>query len=273
MSIERIEVSNREYSPDRTKFITVHSSHLDGRHDVTIYNAYTPKTDIPVVIFLHGVYGNHWVWMNLGGVHEVYNALRAKGLEEFLLVMPSDGGLKDGSAYLPLGDKHDYDQWIMDDVIQAVKQVQGPAVTDKSRWYISGLSMGGYGALRLGAKYASRFSGISGHSSITKIEDMTHFVDTPLSFYDCSSENESDLIYWFVKNADTLPPVRFDCGTEDQLLESNQWLTHQLATVGISHEYHEYAGGHQWSYWHKNVAQSLMWFSDIEKRYSTAIPV
>jgi S-formylglutathione hydrolase FrmB len=37
---------------------------------------------------------------------------------------------------------------------------------------IAGLSMGGYGALRLGAKYAPNFSAISAHSAITELQDM-----------------------------------------------------------------------------------------------------
>lgn len=272
MSIERLEISAREHTPLNTQFITIHSSHLDGRGDVSIYNADSTQHDIPVILFLHGVYGNHWVWMNLGGIHTVYDTLRAQGLKEFLLVMPSDGGFKDGSAYLPLGEKGNYERWIMDDVIQAIKHVQMPNVTAKSRWYISGLSMGGYGALRLGAKYAACFSGISAHSSITKIADMAQFFDTPLSDYDCSFAKEADLLYWFNKNADILPALRFDCGIDDPLLGANQWLHRQLNTAGIAHEYHEYSGAHEWSYWHKNVAQSLQWFSSIEQKNLSVKP-
>jgi enterochelin esterase-like enzyme len=267
VSIERLEVSAPEYSPSKTQFVTVHSSHLDGRHDISLYNAYSTKRDIPVILFLHGVYGNHWVWMNLGGIHQVYDALRKQGLQEFLLVMPSDGGLKDGSAYLPLGQKGDYDKWIIDDVVQAVKQIKAPYVTDKSRWYISGLSMGGYGALRLGVKYPEQFSAISAHSSITRIEDMAQFVDTPLSFYDCADAKETNILYWAEKSATVLPPIRFDCGTDDTLLESNRWLNRQFLTFGIDHMYHEYPGSHQWSYWHEHVAKSFQWFSKIEKSY------
>ncbi|ABG40825.1 putative esterase [Paraglaciecola sp. T6c] len=267
MSIKQLEVSAPEYSPAKTQFVTIHSSYLDARHDISLYNAYSTKPDIPVILFLHGVYGNHWVWMNLGGIHQVYDALQNQGLEEFLLVMPSDGGLKDGSAYLPLGQTGDYEKWIIDDVIQAVKQVKVPYVTDKSRWYISGLSMGGYGALRLGVKYPEQFSAISAHSSITRIEDMAQFVNTPLSFYDCANANETNILYWAGKNAAALPPIRFDCGTDDPLLASNQWLNRQFLAFGIDHMYQEYPGAHQWSYWHEHVAKSFTWFSNIEKSH------
>lgn len=271
MSLLRLEVSDPQFTPAHTRYISIHSGHLGGRHDVSVYNADTTQRNIPVVIFLHGVYGNHWVWMNLGGVHKVYKQLRAEGLEEFLLVMPSDGGLLDGSAYLPLADKGNYEQWIMDDVVNAIKTLHPSQVTDKSRWYISGLSMGGYGALRLGAKYPECFSGVSAHSSITQLDDMTQFVETPLSFYRCEEPREADLLHWFDKTTDTRPALRFDCGTDDSLIDANRWLHQQLIARKISHEYQEYAGTHEWAYWHEHVAESFKWFSAIEKRHKSAV--
>ncbi|MBU3005335.1 alpha/beta hydrolase [Paraglaciecola arctica] len=269
MSIIRIEQSNPEFARDNTMTLTLNSTHLGGRRDVTIYNPYSQAKDLPVVILLHGVYGNNWVWMDLGGAHLVYEQLRQQGLSEFVLVMPSDGGIWEGSAYLPLPHHGNFEKWIVEDVIDGV-QTTVDSVSEHSNLYISGLSMGGYGALRLGAKYATKFSGISAHSAITKVTDMALFTDTPLDNYQTQVEHESDIVYWCKTNQSQLPPLRFDCGEQDQLFGSNQQLTKALGDANISHQFAVNQGSHEWAYWHQHLQTTLCFFDNIEKKSKSA---
>ncbi|MCM2679506.1 alpha/beta hydrolase [Echinimonas agarilytica] len=264
MTICRLEVSNPAFTPDNTQFVTVHSSHLNRRHDVSIYNVNAQTENVPIIVLMHGVYGNHWVWMGLGGIHHVYERLRSEHkISEFVLVMPSDGGLRDGSAYLPTKGHGNYEQWIMDDVITAVqKTVEN--VTINSPLYLSGLSMGGYGALRLGAKYAEQVSGISAHSSITDLLELTEFVDHSLDAYDCRNLHESNIVYWMNKNKNKLPPIRFDCGREDILYSGNIRFVEELKSNGIPHIYETFEGEHSWEYWHTHIVQTFEFFSDIQ---------
>lgn len=267
MPIKQLEVSNPLYTPDHLTLITVHSSFINGRRDISVFNAHSKSKNLPVVLLLHGVYGNNWVWMSLGGVHKVYQRLQQEGLSEFVLVMPSDGGLWDGSGYLPLKGHGDFEKWITEDVKDAVIQtVDG--VSDESNWYISGLSMGGYGALRLGAKYPSEYKGISAHSSITCLEDFKHFIDYPIENYCCEYEFESNLMHWFGKNKETLPPLRLDCGQQDPLFESNKTLVDQLKNEKINCHVEWLEGRHEWAYWHNNVEKTLHFFDKLEKNSS-----
>ncbi|TYK67242.1 alpha/beta hydrolase [Colwellia echini] len=263
MAILRVEKSNPEYGQKNTTTLTLHSSHISGRQDVSIYhsNKVTPNT--PIIFLLHGVYGSNWVWMELGGAHLVYEQLKAEGLNDFVLVMPSDGGLWDGSAYLPLKNHGDYEQWIVDDVLTAViDNIYG--VSEQSRLYISGLSMGGYGALRLGAKYPEKFSGISAHSSVTSMADLQQFIEIDVADYQCEFEHEADINYWLAKNKASLPPMRLDCGTEDSLYLSNLQLVETMKNLGVAYQFEELKGGHEWSYWHQNLAKTLLFFNEIE---------
>jgi putative tributyrin esterase len=61
----------------------------------------------------------------------------------------------DGSGYVPHKTEN-YERWIVEDVIEVIKE-QLPMVTQNSPIFITGLSIGGFGALRLGAKYPSVF--------------------------------------------------------------------------------------------------------------------
>ncbi|WP_448248386.1 alpha/beta hydrolase [Thalassotalea agariperforans] len=263
MAVLRLEKSNPDYSRKNTTTFTIHSSYLQSRHDVSVYHQSSDNKDIPIVVLLHGVYGSHWVWMDLGGVHLVYEQLRAQGLSEFILVMPSDGGLWDGSGYLPLNEHGNYDGWIVDDVINTVKANIDQA-SENSPVYISGLSMGGYGALRLGVKYPDIFSGISAHSSVTSLADLQQFIENPVDDYQCQDEQEANLSYWLTKNSHTLPPIRFDCGTDDTLYQSNLSLVNTMTELAIPHDFEALAGAHEWPYWHKNVAKTLQFFHQLE---------
>ncbi|MBD1390987.1 alpha/beta fold hydrolase [Neiella sp. HB171785] len=267
MAIQRLEVSDTAYSEANVSTITVNSSHIQGRCDISIYNSVASgKTDVPIVVLLHGVYGSHWVWMRLGGVHQVYQQLKAQGLGDFVLVMPSDGGLWEGSAYLPL-PQGNFERWIVDDVIDtAVEHCQ--CVTTNSRVYLTGLSMGGYGTLRLGAKYPERFAGLSAHSSVTSLADLQQFVEYPVSDYQCADANEADLLHWFSRNRAKVAPLRMDCGEEDSLFASNMELSKHLSELNIEHEFSVYSGGHEWPYWNRHIATTLRFFNQLEQNQS-----
>lgn len=260
MTVMRVEPSNSHYMPDAVDYITIESSFLKRRADVSLYGASSTLSDLPIIVLLHGVYGNHWVWMGLGGVDKVYRRLREQGLQEFVLVMPSDGGLMQGSGYLPL-DEADYEKWIVDDVISCVKE-HYDCVSDQSPVYLSGLSMGGYGALRLGAKYPDRIAAISAHSSITKLDDFSFFIneENHQQLRGNHDEHKGDLISWLVQNKEQLPPIRFDCGQSDELYKSHCELEKAMIANGIGHECEHLSGGHAWEYWHENVARSFWFF-------------
>jgi len=95
-----------------------------------------------------------------------------------MIAMPSDGLWGDGSGFLNAGGA-DAEMWIMEDVPAAAALI-APTMITEPNLFLAGLSMGGYGALRLGAKYAPRVSGISIHSSITHVSQMIDFAEEPL---------------------------------------------------------------------------------------------
>jgi putative tributyrin esterase len=51
--------------------------------------------------------------------------------------------------------------------------------------------------------------------------------------------------------------LRFDCGTDDALIEDNRNLHHAFESVSIAHTYEEFPGGHDWSYWQTHVERTL----------------
>ena len=254
------ELSDPAFALENLRFITVKTANLRGRGDICIF---VPPLDnlhnVPLVLLLHGVYGSSWAWALKGGVHQTaWEMIQSEEIGPMVIAMPSDGLWGDGSGYLA-HDGYNFERWIVDDVPTAVRENIG-MVGKASPQCIGGLSMGGFGALRLGVKYAAQFRAISAHSSITDVEQMAQFVEEPLSHY--RTTNQTDRSVWAaLQQSSSHPPLRFDCGTEDQLLEPNRQLHQQLTAAHLPHEYAEFPGGHVWSYWQAQVRESLRFFN------------
>lgn len=252
-----VEISDPAYEQEGLRVGTVKSRALGRRADVSLWVPSAPKID-KLLILLHGVYGSHWVWSQKGGVHRTAQRMMDAGeIASMVIAMPSDGLGRDGSGYLTHPQAEDAEQWIVDEV-PVIARLAAPALSSDAKISIAGLSMGGYGALRLGAKYADRFSAISAHSAITDVREMQSFAEEPVSEYlRCGPREELSAIYWLKRHRSQLPKIRFDCGVDDRLIEANRALDRALQTEAIAHIYEEFAGSHEWPYWQKHVAETL----------------
>ena len=258
-----IEQSDPRFERDNLRLMTVKSRNLRGRGDIAVYAPMDCPADVPVVILLHGVYGSAWSWPLSAGVHlQADDAIRKGTLSPMILAMPSDGLWGDGSGYVPHVTRN-FERWIAEDVPAAVRELLPHRITEKSPFFIAGLSMGGYGAIRLGAKYPDIFAGFSGLSSITVFDDLARFVEEPLTAAYQPPSHERDLIQLLRTNRHTLRPFRFDCGYGDILIDANRELHRQLLESGIPHGFFEYEGAHEWNYWEQQIMFTLRFFNSI----------
>ena len=259
-----IEISDSRFESNNLRFLTAKTPNLRGRGDICVFVPPSLRKDqvIPVVILLHGVYGSAWSWSQGTGVHlQALEMIRLKQIPPMVIAMPSDGLWGDGSAYIP-HNGYNFEKWIADDIIEVLgEMIDG--VSPGSPLFIAGLSMGGFGALRIGAKYGHKFQGISGHSSITNLGQMKMFVEEELDQFSQQDKSEEDVFETMMKYRNTLPSLRFDCGTGDSLLEDNRKLHQRLTENGIKHIYKENPGAHEWPYWEKHISDSLMFFANI----------
>jgi S-formylglutathione hydrolase FrmB len=261
-----IEIADARFLHDGLLPVTFKGPALCARADVTFFvppNANAVR-NLPLVLLLHGVYGSHWAWALKGGAHRTAARLIAEGaIPPMVLAMPSDGLWGDGSGYVRHPSGVDYERYVVDDVPACAAEVLRGTLSPASPLFIAGLSMGGFGALRLGAKHAARFRGVSGHSSITHFSQMSKFVEEPLASYGPPPAAEQSVLHWMETNRAQLPPVRFDCGTEDLLIEENRQLHRDLDARGIPHAYEEFPGGHEWPYWETHLEDTLRFFAAV----------
>jgi enterochelin esterase-like enzyme len=105
-------------------------------------------------------------------------------------------------------------------------------------------------------------SGISAHSAFTHPNQTRLYADIVTELQDVPNE-ELDVLHWMKRNRDILPPLRFDCGREDQFIEPNRKLHHDLQAAGIPHVFSEFDGGHSWAYWEQHLRDTLAFFDRL----------
>ncbi len=132
--------------------------------------------------------------------------------------------------------------------------------------FAAGLSMGGYGALKLGLSYPDRFAAVASMSGATL--DDGYFAKDPnldaemrLVFGDRFREQDS--LYRLIEQAAKAaqrPELYLCCGTGDFLFEINVAFREHAKKHGFSPEWSQTEGaGHTWDYWEACLPHVLRW--------------
>jgi len=248
------------------RFLNFRSDALGYRGDAVLFTppGFETTQRVPLLILLHGVYGCQWNWWLNGDLaNTATEMLSENSMAPMMIAMPSDGLWGDGSGYVPHAHAN-YEQWIAEDLPACLGELFPQLALKK--FFLAGLSMGGFGALRLGMKYAARVAGISAHSSVTNVAQLPRFIPYPTSAFLYAGETDTDLLHWAAANRAQLPPIRFDCGMEDSLLEDNRELHQAFDAMGVPHVYEEFPGAHDWDYWAKHVRRTLAFCSQVLSR-------
>jgi len=261
--LRTIERSDPAIDADGLQFVTVKSAALRRRADVSVFVPAQAREveNLPIVLLLHGVYGSHWAWALKGAAHLTAARLITEDvLPPVALLMPSDGLAGDGSGYVAHSSE-DAECWIVDEM-PALARTIVPGCTQRSPLFVAGLSMGGFGALRLAGKYPPRIAAAAAHSAITDVAQLDALLDHGRDDWSAAPADRSVLAA-LLDAKGALPPLRFDCGREDGLFEANRALHRALAAAGVAHRYAENAGGHDWPYWTRHLADTLRFFGEV----------
>jgi len=205
----------------------------------------------PVFYLLHGLSDDHTAWVRWSNIERYVREL------PLIVVMP-DG---DRSFYCDVHQGPPYEQLIVRDLIGFVDNYLH-TVPKRSGRCIGGLSMGGYGAMKLGLKYPDLFCSIVGDSGAyavfrgRRLADLDPGLQRLIGTNKARLENDPFHLATRLRGKRT-PAIRFDCGTDDFLLDHNRAFAAHLRKLGIAHEYEEFAGGHTWDYWDLHVQEAI----------------
>jgi putative tributyrin esterase len=145
-----------------------------------------------------------------------------------------------------------------------------PLSSKREDTFAAGLSMGGYGAVKLGlaaGESFSRVAALSGGLDVAAIVNNPELA-VPGTLWedifgpaDNVAGSDNDLFVLAEKRAKmgNMPAVYQWCGTEDFLYGANVKFRDHLKNLGYDLTYDEGPGDHQWKYWDENIQKILAW--------------
>jgi S-formylglutathione hydrolase FrmB len=145
--------------------IRIHSDALGDALPVTVYvpASAAPGEGWPVLYLLHGLGGSERDWVDLGGIQATLDRMIRSGrIRPMMVVMPGAGS----SWYVDsakLGGPGNFESAIGDDLPRAI-EARFPVSESASQRAIAGISMGGYGALRIALKRPESFAAVASMS-------------------------------------------------------------------------------------------------------------
>jgi S-formylglutathione hydrolase FrmB len=207
--------------------------------------------------------------LNSGGMNMVQDLRDQKRIGEFLIVAPDAGR----SFYINSRDgKVRYEDFFIREFLPYIESHYRIRAEKKSRG-ITGVSMGGYGALRFALRYPDLFVAVSAHSpalieklpNIKVSNDQAAAVAAVLGKAFGSPVNaafwERESPFTIVKDGPRPVGLQiyFDCGTDDEFgfNRGNEQFHELLTARGIVHEFHLYPGGHDWEYFAEHLPASF----------------
>jgi putative tributyrin esterase len=238
---------------------------------VVLPASYTKNNSMyPVVYLLHGGGGRFSDWLT-----QLPDKMLLKNLADqynIIFVLPEGEGF---SWYIdsPINPASQFETHIIKEVIPKVDGTYRTIKSNKGR-VISGLSMGGHGAMFLSTRHPDLFGAASSMSGAMDMNftsakpnaDMLKSLNERFQGLLGTTDPNSEA---FVKNSvmnmvETIKknnmPIFIDCGVDDFLIGVNRELHQRLVYNGTPHDYIERPGGHAWEYWQNALPYHMLFF-------------
>lgn len=234
--------------------INYYSHSLDKSSQFNVIFPDSPDAKRPwgVYYLLHGLSDDHTTWMRRSCVERYVLGYR------LMVVMP-DGGR---GWYTNAVDGDPYEDDLMTQVIGLVEK-NFPVRAERSGRAIGGLSMGGFGAVKLALKHPDVFasadsqSGVLGFLREPAVSKLLAREFTRV-FGDSPTEGPEDPFHLATTvRPRQRPALRIVSGEEDAFLEQNRAFHEHLNALDFAHEYEEHPGTHNWAFWDRHVRSAI----------------
>jgi putative tributyrin esterase len=204
---------------------------------------------LPVVYLLHGGGGNFRDWSNYTDVAR----FAERGL---ILVMPEgDDSYYTNSAGRP---QDRYEDYVVSELISDV-EARFPAATGRANRSIVGISMGGFGAVKLALRHPDVYVFAGGLSSAVDVPHRPFSIKRIQQWrqhsaifgpWGSSTRQDNDP-FVLARSADPArtPYLFLTCGEQEGLLPANRSLAALLERRHFAYEFHTTRGGHDWNQW------------------------
>ncbi|MDU0369145.1 alpha/beta hydrolase family protein [Hymenobacter endophyticus] len=239
------------------------------------------KANYPVLYLLHGAYGHFSDWSSKTPDKTLIHRLADQ--YNLIIVMPEGETF---SFYLdsPVNKASQFETYLTKEVIGKIDQTYRTVARKEGR-VISGLSMGGHGALYLSGRHPELFAAAGSMSgaldmSVTNRKLNPQEAQQRQSLFNpiLGPETPAPSLYSansVVNMADKLYtnglPLIIDCGVDDFLIDINREVHRRLVYNHTPHDYTERPGAHTWEYWQNALPYHVQFFQQVLTQGGVAV--
>ena len=220
---------------------------------------------LKTLYLLHGIFGNYTDWVNGTRIQAWAEA------NDLAVIMPS------GENRFYLDDEKSgelYGEFIGKELVEFTRKLF-PLSDKREDTFIAGLSMGGYGAIRNGLKYAENFGCVIGlsaalvHDTWKDADNSAPIFTFRRNYYEAifgeydkvkgSDKDPKALLLKLKEEGRPVPKMYLCCGTEDGLVTAHREFRDFLNENGVDLTYVEGPGKHDWVFWDTYIKKVLDW--------------
>jgi S-formylglutathione hydrolase FrmB len=213
---------------------------------------------LPLVILLHGYGGDYSQWNKIVDLQSLAN--------KYNCIIACPDGQKDSWYFdSPIQRGSKFETFFLTQYLPYLKE---NFKVDTNGVFITGLSMGGHGALYLFLRHPELFAS-AGSTSGTLDLNYSSLKYSSLSDKLGEYNEHKDRFdsYSCINNLDkikfTEKPIIFDCGNLDHLYQANKRFKQRCDSMRVNAFYFSFPGRHNRMYWKKSIEYHFIYFNRI----------
>lgn len=242
--------------------LAVYSSAMKKEVQVVVISPNEAKSSLPVVYLLHGYGGDAKTWVSMKPeLKEVADR------DKLIFVCPD--GLNSWYWDSPKDPSYRYETFVSDELLKYI-DTKYPTVKDRSGRAITGLSMGGHGAMWLAFRHKELYGAAGSTSGGLDIRPFPNNWEMS-KLLGMESDNQA---VWDnhtaitqidrIKNGELA--LIIDCGYSDFFFEVNNDFHNKLLKYKIDHDFLVRPGAHNGDYWKNSLDYQLVFFKKFFNR-------
>jgi S-formylglutathione hydrolase FrmB len=219
---------------------------------------YSTSKKFPVLYLLHGFSGNYSDW-----ILKVQAITKLADEYQMVIVCP-DGNFASWYYDSPMSKDWQYETYVGTELVNWVDKHYA-TIANRSGRAITGLSMGGHGAMYIAFKHQDTFGAAGSMSGALDIRPFSDAfgIEQVLGKYSQYPERWEknsviNMIYLLKPNS---LAITFDCGYDDFLYQVNLAFHQELLMRKIPHDFTVRPGAHTWEYWGNSIVYQALFFS------------
>lgn len=217
------------------------------------------NTPCKTLWLLHGLSGDHTSWTKNTSIERYANE------HNIAVIMPGVGR----SWYTNTAYEANYFDFVAKELPELCRSVFRGLNTKREDTIVAGISMGGYGALKLALSYPEQYGScisLSGALDITRKGRPYSLNEWRSIFgYDIESAlelegTEHDIFALATNNklkGKAFPKLYMWCGADDPLVVTNHAFDRQLTDLDAAHHFVVSEGDHTWKWWDLHIQDAL----------------